>query len=101
MDADVGRRELGSLSRRALGVDRTLGLDLGRRSALGLRSLSLWPVGFVWRTLGLDTGTLGSHAAVCPGTGGMGRRSKRRVGVQHEFLDRNRGRGGLVSVGAA
>ena len=39
MDAYIGRRELGALSRRALGMDCTLGLDLGGRSAVGIRTL--------------------------------------------------------------
>jgi hypothetical protein len=101
VDAYIGRRELGALSRRALGMDCTLGLDLGGRSAVGIRTLSLWTLGFVWRTLGLDTGTVWSNAPLCSGTGGLGRRRKRRVGLQHEFFDRHRRRCGLVPARAA
>ena len=45
------RERLGALPLRALGVDRTLGLDLDRRCALGLRPFPL-------RTLGADRATL-------------------------------------------
>src|SRR5450830_1282068 len=39
------RERLGALPLRALGMDRTLGLDLDRRRALGLCPLPLWALG--------------------------------------------------------
>src|SRR5271166_2000304 len=58
---------LGALSRRPLALDRPLGLDLDRRSALGICSVSLRPLGLYRRALGLGPGQLCRASGLCPG----------------------------------
>src|SRR5260370_23083823 len=102
MDAHCGRRRLGSLSRRALALDRAVGLDLGGRSALGIRSLPLWALGVLWRPLGLDTRTLWRNPPVRAGAGGVGRWRKRWwFRFQPEFLHWHVPGGRLVPAGPA
>ena len=43
--AQPPRHRLGAVSRRPLGVDRSVGLDLGRQRAVGVRGIPLWPLG--------------------------------------------------------
>src|SRR5262245_42230221 len=82
---------LGAVSRRALGMGRTLGLDLGRSRALGVRALSLWALGERARAMGLGARSARGAAGLCARAGGM----DRSAGVAR----RHRTRGGLVSTG--
>ena len=50
-----------------------LGLDLGRRRAVGLRAVPLWPLGRGGRPLVLGARALCRAAGVCAGAGGLGR----------------------------
>ncbi len=52
----TGRGGLGAVPRGSLGVDRSLGLDVGGRRALGLRAVSLRPLGVLARPLGVGAG---------------------------------------------
>src|SRR5262249_34497251 len=52
----AGQRGMGTLPLRALGLCRTLGLDLDRRCALGLHAVPLWPLGPGRPVLGLVAG---------------------------------------------
>ena len=45
LGAALGRRRLGAVQRRPLGLGSPVGLDLGRRRALGLRAVPLRPLG--------------------------------------------------------
>ena len=85
LGADLGARGLGALSLRTLGVDRALGLDLGGRRSLGLRSLPLWPLGLVERRMGLGSWTARLlESLLCSGAGGLdwrpGLRRRLRLG---------------------
>src|SRR5271165_6675588 len=61
---------LGSLPVRALGLDRSLGLDLGRFRTVGLCAVPLWSMGVLRRFLGLGSGScvrwLASVLCACP-----------------------------------
>src|SRR5438876_6131201 len=50
----VGAERLGPLPRRPMGLGRAVGLELGRRRALGLCAVPLRPVGAGRRPMGLD-----------------------------------------------
>ena len=52
---------------------------------MGIRSLSLWPLGFLWRPLGLDTRTLWRHSHLCAGAGGVDWRRRRGLGFSLSF----------------
>src|SRR5881392_3620291 len=69
---DDGCGRLGAVPLRSLGLGRSLGLDLGRRCAMGIRTLSLRPLGMAVRTLGLVSRRL------CPAAG-MGACARRLV----------------------
>ena len=45
MDAELGAGRLGALSHGSLDLCPAVGLDLGRRAALGLRAVPLWSLG--------------------------------------------------------
>ena len=62
LDPESRGRRLGALPRRALGLGRPVGLDLGGRRALGLRRVPLRPLGESARHVGLGAGP-GAHAA--------------------------------------
>ena len=57
----AGRAGLGTLPRGKLGLRCTLGLDLGRQRALGVRAVSLRPLGRRRRALGLGAGRRGGQ----------------------------------------
>ena len=80
---DVPRR-MGALQRRPLGLDPALGLDLGRRCALGLRAVPLRPLGQLSQPLVLGTGHLRRPPGLRAGAGRLDRRRARRR------LDRHR-----------
>ena len=54
LDAQRRLRRLGPIPRWPLGVDHAVGLDVDRRCTLGLRAVSLWPLGVFRQPLGLD-----------------------------------------------
>ena len=60
---------MGAVSLRTLGLDGTVGLDLGRRCAVGICAVPLWTLGVHRRRLGMDAGTRGrdGEAGVCAG----------------------------------
>ncbi len=60
---------LGALSLRPLGVDATLGPDVDRRPALGLRAVSLRTMGDDRRAMGLGPGRPGRARGLCAGAG--------------------------------
>src|ERR1700733_10959398 len=60
---------MGALYLRALGLDQSLGLDLGRRRALGICAFPLWPLGLRRRFLGLGSGALLRPSFLCPRAG--------------------------------
>src|SRR5271163_3704404 len=62
---------MGTLQRRPMDLPIPVGMDLGRRCAVGICSLPLWPLGLVWRLLGLGSRTLLGAALVRPGDGGL------------------------------
>src|SRR6516164_2052507 len=72
---------MGALPFRALEMDRSLGLDLAGRSALGFRAIALWPVGAHRRALGLGPWKLCRAAALRAGS----RRVPRHTGDWVEF----------------
>src|SRR5713226_3557348 len=63
----IAAGRLGALSRGSLGLDRALGLELGRRLALGLRPVPLRPVGTGRRSLGLGPGRIRGGPGLCAG----------------------------------
>ena len=66
LDAEPRGRRLDALPRRPLGLGRPLGLDLGRRRALGLRRVALRPLGQHRRHLGLGAGPGAQQAVYAP-----------------------------------
>ena len=78
MSGSPRRCWMGTVPRWPLGVDRSLGIDLGRRCTLGLCSVPLWPLGVLVGPLGMDSWTDGSEAGlrtalvVFVGGGGIG-----------------------------
>src|SRR5229473_2758849 len=83
-----------ALPLRTLELDDTLGLDLDRRSALGVRPVALWPMGDDRRTLGLGSRRLLSAPPLHAGSG----RVPRNTGDRLEL--RRRGRRRVVPAGA-
>ena len=89
--SQVGRR-LGALQRRALGLYRPVGLELGRQCTVGLCALPLRPLGLYATWLGLDSRAERRAPGLCTGAGRLRRRRR--------LVDRHRRRpGGLVSAG--
>src|SRR5205085_2399701 len=62
---------MGSVSLRTLGLDRSLGMDMGGRCPLGIRSFPLRPLSRFRRLLGLGSRTVLGTALVCSGPGGL------------------------------
>jgi hypothetical protein len=93
-DGRTGRR---CRTRRPLGLGAAVGLDLGRRPALGLRAVPLRPLGLSPQRLVLGARHLRRPAGLRAGAGGLGWRSARRR------LDHGRRRrdSGLVPARAA
>src|SRR5690348_12912454 len=71
--SDLGAGRLGAVPLRPLGMDRSVGLDLGGRPAVGLRTLPLRPLGLRPQSLGLGAGTVARASGVRAGTGGVRR----------------------------
>jgi len=57
-----GAQRLGAVQLRSMGVDGAMGLDLGRRRALGLRAVPLRPLGPRRQPLGLGAGPVRAPA---------------------------------------
>ena len=57
----IGRRGMGAVPRRPLGVGGAVGLDLGGRCSVGIRAGALRPLGLCERRLGMDTRTTGDR----------------------------------------
>ncbi len=79
----AGRAGLGAVPTRPLGLCRSLGLDVGRRRALGVRAVPLRPLGVDRRALGLGAvglyGCRRSRAGLRAGPGEF-RRCRQRAG---------------------
>ncbi len=71
---EPGAARLGTVCIRALDLGLALGLDLGRRCAVGLRAVPLRPLGRRRRPLALGAGALCGTAGVCAGAGRLDRR---------------------------
>ena len=76
LDADPCRRRLDAVPRWPLGLGRSVGLDLGRRRALGLCRVALRPLGQHQRQLGLGARPAARTGGVCAGAGGIRRRQE-------------------------
>ncbi len=106
-DLDPQRRagRLGALSHRPLDLAGALGLDLGRRRALGLRAVSLRPLGLCRRQLGLGARPDRASRATLlrAGAGGLRRRRGRRLRLERRAGRGRRGgrRRGLVPARSA
>ncbi len=74
--AEPGGRRLGPLSRRPLGMDRSVGLDLGRRRAVGLRRVALRPLGEHPQPVVLGAGAGRRACRLCAGAGRLCRREQ-------------------------
>ena len=83
---------LGAVPLRPLGLGPPLGLDLGRRRAVGLRAVPLRPLGHGRRPLGLGAGPLRRAAGLRAGAGGLDR---------PRACQRRRAGGGLGAAGPA
>ena len=71
LDTAQCRRRLGALQHRPLGLGAALGMDLGRRSPVGLCPLSLRPLGLSPKRLGLGAGHLRRPSGLRAGAGGV------------------------------
>src|SRR6516225_1104039 len=65
---------MGSLSLRTLGLHWALGLDLGRRRTLGIRTFPLRPLGFREQWMVLGAGAGGGASGLGARAGGVCRR---------------------------
>src|SRR5262249_50736785 len=86
--SDRSRRRLGALQLRLLELGWPVGLDVGRLRAVGLCSLSLWPLGVHWR--GLGVGVLAGRRLSSVWTGLCRLRWWRALGLQLWFRWRYR-----------
>ncbi len=90
----AGRRRLGAVPRRPLGLRGALGLDLGRRRRVGLRAVPLRALGGDREPLGLGAGVRGARLGgagrllcrpgLCAGAGEL-RRLRRGRGHRHRL----------------
>ena len=78
LDADHGGGGLGAVSLRPLGGRAALGLDMGRRRAVGLCAVPLRALVLLRRALVLVTGLPCGTAGLFAGHGGVGRRWRAR-----------------------
>ena len=84
-----GGAGLGAVPLRPLGVDPTLGLDLGRRRAVGLRAVPLRALDLSRQPVVLGARPLGRAAGVRAGARRLGRRAAgRRVGLGQHRTER-------------
>ena len=97
LDPARGRCRLGALPQRAMGVGRTVGLELGWPGAMGLCALPLRSLGAPPRRLGLGTGHADCTARLCAGDGGLDRNTGRQPVTQYRIEALGR----LVSARAA
>ena len=88
---------LGALSGRPLGVGRAVGLDVDRRSAVGLRALPLREVGADRRLLGMGSGRGRRAPGVRTGTRRLGRAAR----LERFHRHRKGARGRLVPARTA
>ena len=72
---------LGALSRWSLDVDRSLGLDVGGRRAVGLRRVPLRPVDEPAWEMGLGARSRAHSGLLCPGAGRV--RGRRQLPAHH------------------
>jgi hypothetical protein len=75
----AGSRRMGALSRRPLGLDFSLGLDLGGRRSVGLCAVSLRTLGDGRRPLGLGCWTGGRCAGLRARAGGLPWNRRHRI----------------------
>ncbi len=90
------QRRVGAVPLRSLGLDRSVGLDLDRRCAVGIRAVPLRTLGAPLRRLGLDARTHRRASGVRAGA----RRVRRRIGMAG-VDPRRSGTGGLVPARTA
>src|SRR4051812_36408758 len=81
---------LGPVQLRVLELGWSLGLDLGGLCALGLCSVSLWPLGFCWRSVGLVPWTDLCTSILRTGVRGLCWRRTLRSWLWRWFWRRNR-----------
>jgi FecR protein len=63
---------LGAIPFRTLDLGRSLGLDVGGKRTLGIRSIPLWTLGFRRDRMDMGSGTQRCAAGLCSGIGGLG-----------------------------
>ena len=78
LGAALGAGRLGALPHRPLVLRAAVGLDLGRRAAVGLRALPLRPLGEPQQPLVLGAAAARRAAGLCAGAGRLRRRHRAR-----------------------
>ena len=97
LGADSRVCRLDAVPRRTLGMGRSVGLDLGRRCALGIRRVSLRPLGELQREMGVGAGPRAQPGRLRAGIG----RFRRRQQLSAFDFERKRRRGRVVPARAA
>ena len=102
VDSTRGRTRMGAVHHRPLDLGGALGLDLGRRGALGFCPVPLRSLGAATQCLVLGAGQLRGPSRLCPGAGRLGRRPATGAPArrQHRHLDRPRLRGLVPALAA-
>ena len=90
LGAALGAERLGALPHRPLGLRAAVGLDLDRRPAVGLRALSLRPLGQQRQSLDVGAAAARGAAGLCAGAGRL--RGRHRAGGDAVAAEQRAGR---------